>query len=459
MQNKMTHQECSFSHALIPVVTVFAAMFSSIVLFHEGAQIPLVFGCLAAGLSGLHLGYTWEELRDGMIQGISSSLEAIMILLMIGMLTGSWIASGTVPSLIAYGLRVVKARIFLPSAMAVSALTAFAIGSWGTVGTIGLAFMGIGVSLGIPAPLTAGAVVSGAYMGEVISPLSDAVAMTQAAAGGDIFAIIKKLLPLAAGAGILSLILYAAAGLRYGESASEGVAKSIDLMLDSLKGQFSISPLALLPLALVLLCILGKIPAAPAMLFGAMAGMLQAFFLQGEDVGSVFKYAYSGYVCHSGNELMDTLFTAGGMESMQESVSLILIAMAFGGIMEKTGQMKALVSPILSRIRRASLLPGLTAVTCAVINMILPEQYLGISLPGRMYAEEYRKRGLAASQLGAALLGGGAATSALVPWNTCGVYCGTVLQVSAQKYMPYAYFGFALPLLVILAGGLTRKKT
>ena len=452
------HREVKIYHALIPVAVVAVTVFCAIVLFDTGPQIPLTFGCLAAGLVAAHLGFAWEEILQGMIRGITESLEAVLILLMIGMLAGSWIAAGTVPTLIWYGLHLVNAGAFLPAAMGVCALVAFAIGSWGTVGTMGLAFMGIGISLGIPVPLAAGAVISGAYMGEVISPLSDATNLAAAVAGENVFSIVKRILPKAAAAGILSVILYTAAGIRCGAGGAEAVSGGIAPMLESLETNFHITPLAFLPFALVLVCIIRKVPAIPSMLFGAMAGMAEAVLLQKASPGSVLSCAYSGYVCESGNTLMDDLFTAGGMESMLEAVCVILIAMAFGGIMKETRQMDALVKPLFSGIRRAGALKGLTVITCFLMNAVLPDQYLAISMPGQMYGDEYQRRGISRTELGAVLLGGGAVTSPLIPWNTCGVYCSTILQVKTASYLRYSFYGIILPLIVIGAGLISHRK-
>ena len=450
MQGKK-HKECKAYQAWITVIFVIFAVFTAIVVYDADPQVPLVFGCLAAGLTGYHLGYSWEEILDGMIHGITESLEAILILLMIGMLVGSWIAAGTVPTLIAFGLHIVTARTFLPAAMVICLLTAFAIGSWGAIGTMGLALMGIGISIKIPLPLTAGAVISGAYMGEVISPLSDATNLAAAIAGADVFRVVKKTAPAAIAAGLISLVFYTAAGLHYGNNGAEAVSGSIASMLESLHGTFRITPLTLLPLILILLCILAKIPAIPSMLFGAIAGMAEAFLLQGYDPGEVLSFACSGYVCRSGNELMDTLFTAGGMEAMLKPVSMILIAMAFGGIMKATKQMDALVSPIVSHIHTAGSITALTVVTCVFMNTILPDQYLAIAVPGQMYSEKFKKHSLSTSETGAVLLGGGAVTSPLIPWNTCGMYCMAILQVRPAEYAPYAVYGILLPIVVILS--------
>ena len=424
-------REARLHHALITVVFMVLIMFVSIVLFDASPHIPLVLGCMAAGLVAVWLGYSWDDILEGMIEGINNSLEAILILLLIGTLVGSWITAGT---------------------MLICLLVAVAIGSWGTVGTIGLAFMGIGTALKIPAPLVAGAVISGAYMGEVISPLSDATNLAAAVVGDQVFSIVKRILPAAITAGAASVLIYSLKGLDYGASSGEAVQQSIKPLLLSIRGQFRITPLALLPMVLIIICILAKMPAIPAMLLGTLAGMIQAAILQQADMGSILEYAYSGYVSTSGNEMIDTLLTAGGMEGMLESISIILIAMAFGGIMRKTRQMEALVKPLISKIRSCGGLNALTVISCIFMNIILPDQYLGISMPGQMYAETYEKRGISKVELAAPLLGGGAVTSPLIPWNTCGIYCMTILGVSPTAYAPYAFFGMILPVITILFG-------
>ena len=427
-----------------------AFMFTCIVVYDTSSHIPLILGCLAAGLVALSLGYSWEEILEGMIEGITDSLEAILILLLIGVLCGAWISAGTVPTMIYYGLKLISVPVFLPASMLICMIVAAAIGSWGTVGTIGLALMGIGLALEIPAPLAAGAVISGAYMGEVVSPLSDATNLAAAVAGETVFSIVKRILPAAAAAGILAVILYAVTGLGYAGGDAAAVRENIDPILASLKEQFRITPAALLPMALIVICILVKVPAIPSMLFGGIFGMLMALILQRRDPGSVIKCACSGYVSRSGIPLVDELLTAGGLEGMLEPVSIILIAMSFGGIMKKTRQMEALVAPVIARIKNRTGMSIVTVFTCIFMNIILPDQYLGISMPAQMYRESYDQRKIGRAELGATILGGGAVTSPLIPWNTCGIYCMTILGVSPLLYARYTFYGILLPAVTIM---------
>lgn len=451
-------REAKLCHALTTVLLMVIIMFTAIVKYNAEPQIPLVFGCFIAGLVSIWIGYTWEEILEGMILGINNSLEAILILLLIGVLVGSWIASGTVPTMIYYGLKIVSPGIFLPATMLICLLVAFAIGSWGTVGTVGLAFMGIGLALKIPAPLVAGTIISGAYMGEVVSPLSDATNLCAAVVNENVFDIVKKIIKVAALACMIALVIYVISGRKYAAADPSTVKANIEPLLSNISNQFKITPIALLPMGAMVLFILFKVPAIPAMLIGGIFGMVEAIFLQGAGIEEILQYAFSGYVSNSGNEMIDALLTAGGMEEMLNSISIIIIAMSFGGIMQHTKQMEALVRPIVSRLHSKGSMNIATVFTCIGMNIILPDQYLGISMPGQMYAEEYEKQGISKVDLATTLLGGGAVTSPLIPWNTCGIYCKTILGVAPLAYAPYAYYSFILPIAVIIFGFFGNKN-
>ena len=444
--------------ALTTVVIMIIIMFTAIVKYDASPQIPLIFGCLVAGLVAVRAGYTWEEILEGMISGITNSLEAILILLLIGVLVGCWIAAGTVPTMIYYGLMIVSPKIFLPATMLICLLVAMAIGSWGTVGTVGLAFMGIGMALNIPAPMVAGAVISGAYMGEIISPLSDATNLCAAVVGENVFDIVGRIVKMAATICIVTLAAYAFAGAKYAGSDPASVKASIRPLLDNISTQFQITPIALIPVLLMVVFIMLKLPAIPSMLLGGIAGMILALVLQGADIGSILQYAYSGYVSTSGNDMIDNLLTAGGLSEMLESISIIIIAMAFGGIMQHTRQMEVLIRPIVSRLHSQGSLCTATVITAIGMNILLPDQYLGISVPGQMYSETYDEQGISKVSLAYALLAGGAVTSPLIPWNTCGIYCMTILGVKPLAYAPYAFYCFLLPVAVVITSLVFRKK-
>ena len=410
--------EAKFYHGLISLVSTAVLIFIGVVVCGAEPQIPLIFSCTIAALVALWLGHSWEEILEGMLSGIAQSLEAVMILLLIGVL----------------------------------------IGAWGTVGTVGLAFMSIGISLGVPSPIVAGSIITGSYLGEIISPLSDATNLTAAVVDCGIFDLMKRAMPIALVGFAISEVFYFIAGLRYGEGDASGVAENIAPLLDGLDSAFLISPVSLIPIIVMIACISIKFPAIPAV----VAGIIIAVTVQGMPFGDIFTIGFSGYVGHTSVALLDELLTAGGLESMMHAISIIIIAMAFGGLMQKTGQISAMIAPIVSHVKGCGGLTALTAISCVCMNMILPDQYLGIPVPGQMYAEEYDRRGMSRVDLSRALLCGGAITSPLVPWNTCGIYCFGILGVATLSYLPYAFLGLLLPVLVIfvaLADGVLSKKS
>jgi len=444
-------KEAGFVHGLITVVILAAAMFYCVVLHGSSPQIPLMIGCTAAALMAAFLGYSWEELLGFMIDGITQSLEAILILLLIGCLVGVWIASGTVPAMICYGLSVLNAKYFLMASALICGLVSFAIGAWGTVGTVGIALMGIGSALNIPLPLVAGSVVSGAYFGDVVSPLSDATNLSAAVVGCDVFSMIRARLIPTLTSFVLACGIYFFAGLRFGGGESGQVASAVAPLQQSLRELYSVSPLCLLPMAVVIVCILRKVPAIPAMLLGVVSGGLTAVLGQNVRPADLIAVCSEGNVCNSGTELIDTLLTAGGISSMLNTISIIVIAMAFGGLMQRTGQMRALAAPLLRHVRGFAGMNAVSAVSCVLMNIVLPDQYLGISVPGQMLQEEYDRRHFSRPSLGVGLAGG-AVSSPLVPWNTCGLYCCAILGVGAGDYLKHAYFNFIMLAVLLIWG-------
>ncbi|WP_320957573.1 Na+/H+ antiporter NhaC family protein [Enterocloster asparagiformis] len=445
-------KEIKFHQALITVILMTVLMFASVVGSGADPQIPLVFSCMIAGITAFLNGYSWDDILEGMLNGIHRSLEAILILCLIGILVGVWIASGTVPTMIYYGLRLVSADFFLAASMLVCTLVALIIGSWGTIGTIGLAFMGIGLALGLPAPLVAGSIVSGAYLGEIASPLSDATNLTAAVVGDHVFTIIRRLIKICALVFPVTLCAYLLLGMGLASASDGQITANMEPLLTSLHQEFRIGVPALLPMVIMVICILIKSPAIPSMLAGILCGMAYAVLGQGAMPGDLLNVSYMGYISSTGQELLDHLLTAGGLESMMYSISVIIIAMGFGGIMQSTGQMHALIGPLAKKIKTSGGLGILVTGTCIAMNGLLPDQYLGISVPGQMYSEEYTRRGESKSELGGLLLAGGAVSSPLIPWNTCGVYVASILGVGAFQYAPYAFLCLLMPVAVVAAG-------
>lgn len=454
----MKTKQAKFYHGLISIGVLAALMFVSVVVLGTEPQIPLVLGCIIAGIIATVIGYKWDDILESMLTGIHQSLEAVLILFAIGILVSTWIASGTVPAMIYYGLSIVTPRTFLVATFVVCSIVSMIVGAWGTVGSVGLAFLGIGQTIGLDSAIVVGAIVAGAYVGDKLSPFSDGTNLAASVAGADLFKMIKEMFGLFGVIYIICIIVYVVIGLGLPVADAAEIAASIDPLQEAIAGNFKIGVFSFLPLVVMIVCVIFKMPSLPALLVGAFAGALQAVFVQGIGATEIIGFATSGFVSETGLPFLDDLLSAGGLETMLRTVSIIVIAMAFGGIMQGTGQMEALVEPIVKRIRSWASMIAVTIVTCIGANILLPDQYLGITVPGQMYGREFEKRGMSKELLGNVLGAGAAVTSALVPWNTCGMYVETILGASAPEYGIYAVFNWVLPIGMILFGILLTAK-
>lgn len=422
-----------------------------IAVYEANPHIPMLIGTLFAVLIAFKLGFTWNEIEKSMFDGIYQALQAVIILAIIGVLIGVWLLSGVVPSMIYYGLAILRPSIFLVASLLICSITSLATGtSWGTAGTIGIALMGIAKGLGIPAPVAAGAIISGAYFGDKMSPLSDTTNLAPAVSGTDVFTHVKAMLPTTVVAYVISIVAFVVLGFKYAGTSSDVTA--INTIREGLSSSFNISPLLLLPPLAVILAMAFKMPAIPGITIGIIIGAIEGFIFQGANFGEILTAAYDGFTSETGIEVIDSLLTAGGLINMMYSISLTIIAMMFGGIMEKTKQLEVIVDKILAGVKSNGGLIATTVLTCIVCNATMPEQYISIVLPGRMYHKAYRNRGLHPKQLSSTLEGAGTVTSSLIPWNTCGAFLFGVLGVTAWEYVPYAVFNYTMPLVVVIFG-------
>ncbi|MGL5439002.1 MAG: Na+/H+ antiporter NhaC [Filifactoraceae bacterium] len=449
-RTKKQPAETKVWHALVTFAILIAVMAVGIMVFKVSPHVPMFIGVIAAAIMALIIGYDWDTIETAMKDGIYRALQAIMILAIIGILVGVWITAGVVPSMIYYGLKLLSPKVFLIAALLICSITSLATGtSWGTMGTMGLALMGIAHGLGIPLPVAAGAVISGAYFGDKMSPLSDTTNLAPAMAGTDVFTHVKfMMLPTLIVYGIC-LVFFGVLGLQYGGSGNADVSKVVE-MSQGIENLFHVSPMLLIPPVVVIVAVAMKIPAIPGITLGIIIGVILGLLNQDATFGAYLGSGMEGYVAESGIEAVDKLLTAGGLENMMFSISLTLIAMMFGGIMEATHQLEVLVNKVLKLVKGGASLIFLTLGTCVVSNATMPEQYISIVLPGRMYADIYKKAGLHPKTLSNALEGAGTVTSALIPWNTCGVFIGTTLGVTTGEYLPYALFNILMPIAVFL---------
>ena len=469
--SKSVSLEATLNQALIPVLLLVVLLGSSVYLFGDGSssgpnQIALILCTAVAIVIGIRNGHKWKDLEAGISRGISVSMGAILILLVVGSVIGAWMLAGVVPTMIYYGLSLISPSVFYSASCVICAVAALAIGSsWTTAGTIGIALIGIATAQDLNLGLAAGAVVSGSYFGDKMSPLSDTTNLAPAVAGTDLFVHIRHMLWTTAPSFLIALILFTIAGFFWPSPKGTdelGVVQSV--LLD----HFSIGPHLLFPVLLVFVLVIFRTPAFPALLIGALAGGVFAMIFQQDVVLSyvgttdlpksialikgVWQVLYDGYRFESGNIPIDELLSRGGMASMLMTVWLIITAMMFGAVMEVTGMLQIIAKHILRTVSGTGSLITATLATSFGMNVIASDQYIAVVLPGRMFRSEYERRGLALKNLSRTLEDSGTLTSALIPWNTCGAYMATTLGVQTLTYAPFAFFNLLSPLVAGLYG-------
>jgi len=461
-------KQASFLDALIPITVLVCLLGAAVYLFGDNSssgpnQIALLFATFTAALIGLKNGYTWKKLEQAMIEGITLSLGAIIILLMVGALIGTWLLSGTVPTLIYYGLQIINPSWFYAASCLICGIVAMSIGSsWTTAATIGVALLGVATGLGLEQVVTAGAVISGAYFGDKLSPLSETTNLAPAVAGADLFEHIHHMLWTTVPSFIIALIIFIFMGFNAGGSAEAG---RIDEIVNLLEQNFNIGFEMLVPLVVLLFLAIRKMPAFPAISIGAVLGAIWAMFFQSDLINSqidasqgqaigyfklVWTTFFDGFSIDTGDEKMDSLLSGGGMAGMLTTTWLIMTALMFGAIMEKTGLLDMFVKSILKIAKSTGSLITATIATCIGTNAVAADQYIAIVVPGRMFKDEYEKRGLKPVNLSRTLEDGGTITSPLIPWNTCGAYMQSVLLINPFDYAMYAFFNLINPFLAVV---------
>ncbi len=456
---KEKRKKISLGIALIPVVFLIIALSFTIGVFKQPPHIPLIAAAaLAASMAAIQK-HPWKEIQDGMVHGITLAMGAILILMVVGTMIGTWILGGIVPSMIYYGLKVLSPAIFLVATLIICSIVSLGTGSsWSTAGTVGVALIGVGKGLGIPVAMVAGAIVSGAYFGDKMSPLSDTTNLAPAVAGTDLFSHIRHMVYTTAPGYILSAILFGLLGTRF----SGGVLRdqNIDTILSTLRSNFYIHPLLLLPPLLVIVMVVKRIPPLPALLGGTVLGGIAAAVTQSSSLADVIQAAHSGYLSQTGATMVDDLLTRGGLLSMMPTVALIICALSFGGIMEKTGMLEVLAKSLLKRVRRTGSLVATTILSCIGMNAIASDQYIAIVIPGRMYKNAFDAQDLHPKNLSRCLEDSGTLSSPLIPWNSCGAFMHATLGVNPLLYLPYAFLNLSNPVVSIFYGytGITMAK-
>lgn len=461
----------SLIDALIPIAALVAMLALSVSLFGSDSssgpnQIVLTLAAAIAAIVAIKNGFKWLDLQAAIIAGISTAMVAMLILLSVGALIGTWLMSGTVPSLIYYGLQLLSPQWFFAASCLICAIAAVSTGSsWTVAGTLGVALIGVSMGLGLSPAIAAGAIISGAYFGDKMSPLSDTTNLAPAVVETDIFSHIRHMAWTTGPSFTIALILFAAIGLGTDSNADSSELQQLMVTLDS---NFNISVIALLPLVVVFFLAYRKAPPLPTILFAALFGGIMAVFLQPESViafadspelsrgvalaKGVWLAMANGYVSSTGIPTVDDLLTRGGMSSMLVTIWLVITALTFGAILEHTGMLRRLIDSALKRAKSTGSLILTVVLSCIGINIVAADQYIAIVLPGKMYRAEFKRRNLDAKNLSRVIEDSGTLTSPLVPWNTCGAYMAATLGVATLAYLPFVFFNLINPIISVIYG-------
>lgn len=461
-------KEPTLLHALIPLVVLISLLAMNVIVYESDAtggpnQIALLLASTVAGLIAIRLGHPWKDIEGSVVKSISSAMSAIIILLMIGSLAGTWLLSGIVPAMIYYGLKILNPTIFLFATCVICAIVSLATGSsWSTIATVGIALLGIGKALHISEGVIAGAIISGAYFGDKMSPLSDTTNLSPAMAGTDLFTHIRYMVYTTAPSILLTLLIFLGWGFTL---STEGGMNDQHEVLTAIERSFNLSPLLFIVPALVIFMIVKKIPAAPALLIGALLGGIFAIIFQPAIVEQVSgirdNYSKASFLAvmnalatdiaiTTDHAMINELLSASGMAGMLNTIWLIICAMIFGGAMESCGLLRVIANTIIQFAHSTGSVVLSTASTCIFFNITASDQYMAIAVPGRMYRETFRERGLKPEVLSRTLEDSGTVTSVLVPWNTCGATQSTVLGVATSVYAPFCFFNIISPFMTVL---------
>jgi len=463
------NKKISFLQALIPLIILIFLLAFNVYLYNDGAtggpnQFALILGGVFAALVGFYNKVPYDEMMQAVAGNLKSVSTAVFILLMVGALAGTWLVSGIIPTMVYYGLQILNPTFFLVAAVIITSIISLATGSsWTTTATIGIALMGIGKALSIPDGMIAGAVLSGAYFGDKMSPLSDTTNLAPAVAGTDVFTHVKYMMYTTVPTMTITLLIFLLLGFKH----SGNVIQNNTELLHSITTTFHITPILFIVPLIVIILIIKKAKPLTALFIGVVLAGIFAIIFQPEIVAKManakvlnFNSAYKGIMnamtnstyIPSGNVILDKnkLFSAGGMSGMLSTIWLIMCAMFFGGIMQAIGALQKISDTLLSYAKSTFGLFASTTFTCIFFNATASDQYLSIVVPGKMYQKSFEDKGLAPENLSRTLEDSGTVTSILFPWNTGGAYQSKTLGVGTLEYVGYAFFNLISPIMTLI---------
>ncbi|MBS3818532.1 Na+/H+ antiporter NhaC [bacterium] len=448
---KREPKKASFGVALLPLIAMGILLGVGYGIYKIRPQVLLVAAAFITGCLGFILRWNWKDMERGIVDSIHKAMPAILIMLCVGILIGAWIASGTIPMVIYYGLKLISPQYFLVTACFVCSLTSIATGtSWGTIGTLGVAFIGIAMGLGIPLGPAAGAIVAGAYFGDKMSPFSDVTNLAPVAAGSNLFDHIKHMMFSATPAWLLGLLIYFLVGLQYGTEKVE--SESMTLITQTLKENFNFNIFLLLPMVVVFYFAATKKPTIPGMLFSSFIAGILAVVFQKAPVTEIATAVNTGYQAHTGVEQVDQLISRGGMMSMMETLLVAFTAFSFGGIMQRTGLLSVILDRVMKFANKVWSIVLTTISTSIVTALVTGSSYLSMIIPGELLSPIYKKEKLAAKNLSRIVEESGAIMVPLIPWSMAGVYITGTIGVSTFTYLPWAIMNYASVIILALFG-------
>ncbi|EOZ5987515.1 Na+/H+ antiporter NhaC [Enterococcus faecium] len=450
------NKNISLKESIAVLIVLLALLGVLIIGFQLSPHIPILAAFMCLLFYGRFKKFSWDEIHDGIVKGITPGIIPILIFLLIGVLVASWILSGTIPTIMVYGFKLVSVRFFLPTAFLVCAIVGVTVGSsFTTISTIGIAFLGIGHLLGFNDAMTTGAVVSGAFLGNNCSPLSDTTNLAAGIGGVNLFEHIAGMRYTDFPAFVLSLLFYTILG----QNSHSADLASINEMIQNMKASFWISPWTLIPLVILFGGAIKKIPAIPTLLAGSTAALVLSFIHEKSlTIGKAADILMNGYVAHTPDPKLDELLSRGGIMSMLGSASLILLALALGGLLIKYLIVETIVQELKEKMDRPSRLVWFTALSCIGVNLIVGEQYLSIILPGETFKRSFDEVGLSKNYLTRTLADSGATVNSLVPWGVSGTFIMGTMKVSALHYLPFAFFSILAPVFTIIGGFLLNRR-
>ena len=455
-------KKATFLPSLIVMLTAILVLVLSVLLLKLDPHIPLIMCTFILAFYGLYLGISWSDLMSSAIKSISECMEAIIIMMSIGMVVGSWVSCGTVPFVIYWGLKIFSPGWLLPFTVILCALMSTLIGSsWTTAGTIGVAFMGIGVALGIPAPIVAGAVVCGSFFGDTQSPMSDGCNFATAISGAGLYNGVKGMIISNAPALLISIVAFVFIGFGFGGDGGADVGANINTTLAGLDSGFNLTPAVILPAILLIFLIIIKFPAVPTMIAAAFSGVLCSIIFQGNSIASSLSFLMKGYKGETGVPDVDTIVSRGGLSGMMGTVAIVILSMWMAGVLQRTGIIHAILEKIVGLIRKPTGLVATTTVTTFAFSYFAADPYLAMMLPSKAFGEAYDEMGYDRSVL-CRSISSAVFFAPMVPWGSGGLYVAATLGVAVLDYIPYYFVGIAAPIITILCAifgwGMYKKK-